>query len=425
MRRFVVGLAVVCSACAALGSSTTATTTPPTAPLPEPTTTTTAIPTTTTTVAMDPLMDEIGILIELTEELRGLYFLAPPVITVVTAAELSDRIREDIAEELDPAELARDEEVLRILGVLDGDLALGVFYTELLAEQVVGFYDAETKEMVIAASAGGLTEYDKLVIVHELTHALTDQHFDFGPLSEELIEAEEYDAHAALSALIEGDATYVEGLYVQGLGPGALLEILAEFDDFDSPIFDAAPYYLQESLVAPYLDGLEFVTSQFATGAWSAIDLAYRIVPTTTEQVLHPEAYLRGEAQVGVEISGVVPVGYEVGEESTWGESGLRALLGSVLLPGPLASAVEGWGGDRYRVLWDGERAIFQMHYVGDTPADADELAAGLAEYLEARVPADARWWLLRFGDVVAVVVASDDLAGWDLTKTLQAEGFR
>lgn len=425
MRRFVVGLAVVCSACTALGTSTTTTMALPTVPVAEPTTIVTESQTTTTSMARAPLLDEIEILIELTEELRGLYFLAQPAITVVTSAELADRIREDIAEELDPTELARDEEVLRILGVLDGDLDLGAFYTELLAEQVVGFYDAETKEMVIAATAGGLTEYDKLIIVHELTHALTDQHFDFGPLGEELIDAEEYDAHAALSALIEGDATYVEGLYVQGLGPGALLEILAEFDDLDSPIFDAAPYYLQESLVAPYLDGLEFVTSQFATGGWSAIDLAYRIVPTTTEQVLHPDAYLRGEGSAAVEISGVVPLRYEVGEESTWGESGLRALLGSVLLPGPLASAVEGWGGDRYRVLWDGERAIFQMHYVGDTPADADELAAGLTEYLEARVPADARWWLLRLGDVVAVVVASDDAAGWDLTKTLQAEGFR
>jgi len=86
-------------------------------------------------------------LIALTEELRGLYFLAEPMITVVSASELADRLRADVEEELEPEDLARDQEALRILGVLDGDLDLGAFYTDLLAEQVVGFYDSETKEI--------------------------------------------------------------------------------------------------------------------------------------------------------------------------------------------------------------------------------------------------------------------------------------
>ncbi len=385
-----------------------------------------AAPTTTTTETEgDPLLATVAELITVTEELRGLFFLAEPTVTIVSAEGMADRLRADVEEELDPEELARDQEALRILGVLDGDLDLGAFYTDLLAEQVVGFYDSETKEMVIQSSPGGFTEYNKLIVVHELTHALTDQHFEFGPRIEELFDGEQYDALSALSSLIEGDATYVEGLYVQSLPAEALLEILAEFDSVDSPIFDMAPYYLQESLLAPHIEGLDFVTTQYQAASWSAIDLAYRVPPATTEQILHPEAYLRGEPPMAVVLGGIFPEPYLVGEESVWGESNLRSLLGAVLLPATLNDAVEGWGGDAYRILWDGARAIFQMHYVGDTPTDSDEYAAAFASYLEAAVPTDATWWMLRSGDEVVVVVASDRKAGTALVKSLQAEGYR
>lgn len=374
---------------------------------------------------MDLTLAGIEELMDLTEELRGLAFLAEPTITVLSPDELANRMRQDVAEELDEAELARDQEALRILGVVDGGLDLGEFYTELLAEQVAGFYDSETKEMVIAVSPDGLSEYDKLIIVHELTHALTDQHFEFGPLGDELYDSEEFDAHAALSGLLEGDASYVEGLYLQALPREALLDILADFDGLQSPIFDTAPYFLQETLVAPYVEGLSFVTDRYSEGGWSAVDLAYRTPPVTTEQLLHPGKYLDGEAAREVVLIGSVPEPYTVGEESTWGESGFRALLGDVLLPTALDEAVEGWGGDRYRVLWDGERAIFQLQFIGDTPSDSDEFAAGVGEYLEASVPADARWWLLRSGYEVAVVVASDPADGVRLVKSLETDGFR
>ncbi len=430
MFRVVVVLAVLCASCGVPGTVPTTTAAPASTSAVVTTSTSTV-----TTVASPPtsieaegpsseLMAEMQALVSITEELRGLYFLEEPLITVLTSAELADRVRQVNADELDPDTLERDQEALRILGVLDGELDLGSFFTDLLAEQVVGFYDSDAREMVVQASETGLTEYEKLIIVHELTHALTDQHFDFGRRSSSLGDSEEYDARAALSSLVEGDATYVEGLYVRGLDQGALLKILAEFDEIQSPLFEQAPYYLQQTLVASYTEGLDFVTSQFAVGGWSAVDLAYRTAPGTTEQVLHPASYAAGEAAKALTLDSTPPDGYEVGEESTWGESGLKALLGAVLLPTALDEAVSGWGGDRYRVLWDGTRAIFELHYVGDTSGDSDELADGFDRYLEASVPVDARWWVLRSGDEVVVVVATDRTAGTALVKGLQAEGY-
>ncbi len=427
MRRLLLVLVLLLAACTSTAEPST-TIVP--APTESPSSTVVAVPSTTTTTtvpeptAEEVLLAEIDELISITEQLRELPFLAEPTITILTAEELSERVMADIDEELDPAEVARDTEALRILGVIPDGLDLATFYVSLLGEQVQGFYDSETKEMVIQATEGGLSEYEKMVIVHELVHALTDQHFDFGPVTDELYDAEEFDAAMAMRSLVEGDATLAESLYVQTLSQEQLLEIVATFGEVDSTVFDEAPYYIAESLIAPYVDGLAFVSAQFELAGWSGVDLAYEQVPTTTEQILHPEAYLDGEGAIEVALVGEPPEGYEVGEESTWGQSGLRDLLGAELLPFELVQAAEGWGGDRYRILWDGEDAIFQLQYVGDTPDDADHVAYGFREYLEVAAPEGIAWWILRKGDEVAVVVASDSAEATPLVKDLEALGF-
>jgi hypothetical protein len=45
---------------------------------------------------------------------------------------------------------------------------------------------------------------------------------------------------------------------------------------------------------------------------------------------------------------------------------------------GPAAS---GWGGDRYRVLWNGEEVVYVLVYVGDTSTDAVEMYDALVAY--------------------------------------------
>ncbi|UCG41394.1 MAG: hypothetical protein JSV07_03840, partial [Acidimicrobiia bacterium] len=65
-----------------------------------------------------------------------------------------------------------------------------------------------------------------------------------------------------------------------------------------------------------------------------------------------------------------------------------------------------------------------QLHYVGDTPDDSDHVVYGFREYLEAAAPEDVRWWILRNGDEVAVVVASEAGEAGPLVKELQGLGF-
>ena len=54
----------------------------------------------------------------------------------------------------------------------------------------------------------------RVTVVHELTHALQDQHFDLNKLTD---ATKTSGADTALTALIEGDAVRVENKYVDAL----------------------------------------------------------------------------------------------------------------------------------------------------------------------------------------------------------------
>ena len=117
------------------------------------------------------------------EEVRGLQFLADPIITVLTAEDLAARVRADIEEEIDPAEIVIDEAFFQLIGILDPGIDLAQAITDLYSEQVAGFYDHETKELVVGGDAE-MTALTKIIVVHELIHALADQHFDLSTLTD-------------------------------------------------------------------------------------------------------------------------------------------------------------------------------------------------------------------------------------------------
>ena len=92
-----------------------------------------------TTVVPGAIADDMRQLIEATEQIRGLAFVADPTITIVSAAELAERGRTQLEEDLDPRDVAVAQRLYEILGLLDGTVDLGVAYTDLYAEQVGGY----------------------------------------------------------------------------------------------------------------------------------------------------------------------------------------------------------------------------------------------------------------------------------------------
>ncbi len=372
-----VALATALAACTSGGSDTS--------------TSTTAAPTSTTTATPDDpnvdedvitgLRDEIAALVETAEDLRGLEFIDEPDVTILGPEALAARVREDLEEELVSEELAIDTRVYRMLGILDAGDDLEQMYLDLYSEQVLGFYDGDTGELVVGGEAGELGPADRSTVVHELVHALGDQHFDFSDALDELVEGDRFDEAGALQALVEGDATYFQLVYIQELSPADQLALATEALAADTTVLSSVPDWMMSSLLFPYEAGQTFVGQLIDSGGIAALDQAYGESPISTEQILHPERYQAGETIRQVPSLGLAVDGYTTHEESTFGELSLRLLLTDTVTPGLLTQAADGWGGDAYQVLFDEDDVAFALAYRGDVEEDATELTSGLIEH--------------------------------------------
>lgn len=372
----------------------------------------------TTTILDAELQSAITELIGITENLRELDFVRPPVITVVSPEELASRVRTIIDEELDPNETARDQALLASLGVLDADTDLGELYLALYAEQVQGYYDGETEELVVPSSGDELDVLDKMVLVHELTHALTDQNFGFYDELDQLIEDHDYERSAALRSLVEGDATYTQALYFWQLPADDQTRGMELIEAGAGQALAGTPSYIVDILQFPYNEGARFATSLGASGGFSKLNDAYLNPPTTTEQIYDHDRFERREPALEVSIPVVDVEGYDVSDQGVWGRAGLEALFEPSLGRGARLAA-EGWGGDRYLVYWNGTETVFVMSVIGDSPYETDELYDGWSAFIGAQVPSSASAAVGWVDGHVVVVVSPDQVAMSTLVRAL------
>ena len=324
------------------------------------------------------LRAEIARLIPRTEELRELTFLSAPVITVISSDELSQRVIEQVEEEYEDAEV--DEALYLLLGLTGPEFDLLESLKSLYGEQVAGFYDGDTKELVVTARDEEFSPLEEATLVHELTHSLTDQVHSFNDRFNELFDNDRFDEGSAFQSVVEGDATLVETLFAQQLTPGEQQEFLEEAFAIDSSVFEATPKFIQDSLLFPYQEGAAFTQAKWADGGFAAINLLYEQPPVSSEQVFNPDDYGTDEP-APVDLPDEELAGYEHSYGSTWGELGFRLMFDQIL--GGSNSAVEGWGGDSYDIYFNGTEAVLTLLYKGDGQSDAPDMASALRDYFQ------------------------------------------
>src|SRR5262245_37608140 len=154
------------------------------------------------------------------EELRGLKFKRPVAVKTVSPAEarayFADRAKTEWPEE----RVRLDQRVYEQLGLLPAGFDLLGSVLDVLEEQALGFYDPGSD--VFSVVEGSLSSSIAPVLVaHELTHALDDQHFDLDAVMTSA--QEEDDRSAAAAAVVEGSGTAVMTLFmVREIGAGRL-----------------------------------------------------------------------------------------------------------------------------------------------------------------------------------------------------------
>jgi hypothetical protein len=288
---------------------------------------------------------------------------------------------------------------------------------------VAGYYDGDAKELVVTAREDAFTPLEEVTLVHELTHALTDQHHGYNELFNSLYDSDSFDEFTAFQALIEGDATLTELLFAQQLSPDEIQELLEEVFSIDTGSVDEFPLFMQQSLAFPYDAGAGFVQSLYEAGGFATVDQAYFDPPRSTEQVVTPGSYGRDEPQV-VLLEVIELAGYDLIYNSTWGELGFRLMFNQVL--GGAEEAALGWGGDTYNQYFNGSDAVLVILYQGDTPSDLDDMNAALTDYIEVAMDltegtldgngqafsGEKYVFLSSSGDQFLFIAASDPAAG-------------
>ncbi len=333
-------------------------------------------------------MDEIE---EQVISLRGLLPTGPVERTLLTPEELHQHVLDDFLEDYSEQEATDDAHVLALFGLLDPDFDLWNFYLELYTEQIAGYYDDETQQMYVVQGEG-FEGPERLTYAHEYVHALQDQNYDLEEGLDYNDEACDSDSErcAAIQSLIEGDASLVEEQWLRTFATQEDIQQITEFyGSLQSPVFNSAPAFLQQSFVFPYTHGLIFVSHFYRDGNWAAVDAIYADPPLSTEQILHPEQYpddppVRLQAP---DLSTTLGGDWRQIDTDVVGELYLQLVLDEYLAEPEVSTAAEGWGGDYYVALFSdqaGEGALVSV-ISWDSLADAEEFFLTFREYGDSR----------------------------------------
>ena len=122
--------------------------------------------------------EEFDRVAEATAAIRELPLEQEIVEIFLTQEELAERLPGEIAAEYPAEEAEADARAWAAFGLIPDGTDLARLYTDLLTEQVAGYYDPETDEMVVIGSEFGAVE--EFTYSQEVGHALQDQRLGLG-----------------------------------------------------------------------------------------------------------------------------------------------------------------------------------------------------------------------------------------------------
>ena len=294
----------------------------------------------------------------------------------------------------DAGQLEGEEHVLRALGLLSASDILVDYDLDRHVDPQGGYYvSGQNRIFLVGETFSGQLPY---VYAGLFARVLISQNY---PAVQAVTEECSIlsDSCRAVRALVGGDIAL---LGLQWLGTQASEELAVAVENRpDVPLlFHGKPpaEFALLDLAFPAERGVSFIQTVFDLGGWGEVNSLYSNLPLSSEQILHPEKYLTGEAPVMVIDPGFGPVfgsAWVSLGSGTLGEWLTTQVLASGVqpetrLPGDLAgAAAAGWGGDLFQAYLrerDGAVAL-AAHWVMDGAEDATELAAALANYLGLR----------------------------------------
>lgn len=279
------------------------------------------------TQRLDALLKEVS-------EITGLKVKRKVPGRMIGRSEWKRWVDDEVRRTVKPEEIRADELALRLFGLIPRDFDLRKATVDLLGEQAAAVYDPKRKQMLVVEGASPDGLMADMVLVHELAHALADQHFDLKAFLEKGSKTGE-DSTARL-AVAEGQAMWVM-LEWQVRKTGAslrnnraaldmMLPMMGKLAAEQYPVFSTAPLYLKETLLFPYSAGILFQQAAVERSPSDAFIRVLRNPPVSTRQILHPETWFNGENESAPPLP-PMPRSHKNLTEGTLGELDLRILL--------------------------------------------------------------------------------------------------
>ena len=397
-----------------------------------PTTSTTGAPAPTTTQPVSPaLAAQFAQIQAQVSQIRGLPWLAPLDISVASDAQFLAQLNYVNQRDLHPARLVGDGVTLQLLQLFPENLDYTKTYMSLLNGAVLGFYDPKTKKLLVRDNGPTLTPQTRITVAHEMLHALTDQHFQFGPATYALDAADKEEQGTAYSGLLEGDAKLMEDLFSSRiLSFAERQQAIAETNAAAASI-PRVPKYLLDSLYWPYTTGKDFVVGRYRSGGYAAVNAAYQRPPDSTLVVEQPQLYDAGKTWTAPALpdlaaaTGCTPV-----RANTLGSFNMVEVLHEHLDDATANDAADGWNGDAYATVRCGAARGFADRWTAPDAAAASKLASALSSWAgdwsggHTRPAADGRFsgpsgaGRIVLADTRVDLILADDTATADRVNT-------
>lgn len=323
---------------------------------------------------------------------RKLEFKHKPEIEVASKDKIKEYLKKEIEKNYSQEKLEIRQKLLVKLGLIPKTYNYSKEILDMLGEQVGGYYNPEDKKIYINETAlGPITPgLPSITVMHEQVHALQDQHYDLKSILEAPL-AEDDDRALAIQSVVEGEATVLMfDAFLRSMGAQdktakafdlrsfVIDSLLAYSKRFKTESGEAALFV--EDLLFPYVWGGSFIQHLVNTKGWEAVDSIYKDMPSSSEQIMHPEKYyIMRDNPKYIAFPGIANV---LGNtwvrlsKNTLGEYGFY-LVGKKFLD-ELSNKImsEGWGGDAYELyeMPNSRRTLFISLSKWDNEQDANEL---------------------------------------------------
>lgn len=273
-------------------------------------------------------------------------------VRFMSRGQLKQYVSDIFDVEYTPEASQKDGKFLYLMGFEKEEPDLIKIRKRIILDYVGGVYSERNKELAALNEYRDFDLFHNMVIFHELRHGIQDQYFDIQKLLGNYSIFD--DRQLSVLAALEGDATFLmlqcSRMDSYTMSSGSNNDALLSFSPIAKPSAMSGAYpAVKGQLIMPYVDGLRFVDAIYQKRRWKNVNKILTNPPTSTEQILHPEKYIKREQPINVDIL-YKPLDLPLYHSGVIGEYFINLLLKpSEALD--IRDFAMGWGGDIFSIF--------------------------------------------------------------------------